>query len=53
MKKEERMIKAIIIIGAAIAGAIGLLAHEVGEYCQDLNPYNNDISPQDIGEDFD
>ena len=52
MKKEEIMIKAIIITGIAIMGAIGILAHEVGNYCEEINPYNNDLS-KDIGADFD
>lgn len=51
MKKEERMIKAIIITGIAILGAIGILVHEVGTYCEEVNPYNK--LNRDMGADFD
>ena len=41
-----------MIFVAASAAVIGFIAHEVGTYCQELNPYNDDLI-KDMGSDFD
>ena len=51
MKERTQMAKALLIFGAVAAAAIGILAHEIGTFCQEINPYN-EILPNDTGEDF-
>ena len=36
------MTKALIVIGGIIITGVLVLAHEVGKYCEELNPYNNE-----------
>lgn len=45
--------KVIAIIAALVVGAFTVVAHEVGEYCSDINPYAPEDFPRtDSGEDF-
>ena len=45
------MTKALIVIGGIIITGVLVLAHEVGKYCEEVNPYSG--NRHDIGSDFD
>ncbi len=38
--------KVITIIAALVVGAFTVVAHEVGEYCSDINPYAPEDYPR-------
>lgn len=44
--------KVIIVVAALVVGAFTVVAHEVGEFCSDINPYAPEDYPRgDIGQD--
>ena len=40
------MAKALIVIGGIIITGVLVLANEVGKYCEELNPYNNEVEDE-------
>ena len=54
MEKEGQTMKTVLIIGSVVAMIVaGLMAHEVGSFCSDINPYAPEDYPRgDIGQEF-
>ena len=49
--RRKRM-KAVVIIGSVALLMFAALAHEIGSYCSDINPYAPEDYPRgDIGQD--
>ena len=51
MQRNKWMIKVLLILGVLTIGARQFI-NEFGNYCEELNPYNDDLI-KDMGSDFD